>query len=98
MGIDSGPAMGVVAGSTIPSYCIMSTRGLLHQNHYNDDTNDDDDDDVQLFQAIVSCLQEVCSIKIIIIIIMILMMMMMMFNYSQLLYHVYKRSVASKSS
>ena len=28
MGIDSGPAMGVVAGSTIPSYCIMSTRGL----------------------------------------------------------------------
>ena len=31
MGIDSGPAMGVVAGSTIPSYCIMSPRG--HHNH-----------------------------------------------------------------
>merc|ERR1712130_101531 len=28
-GIDSGPAMGVVAGSTIPSYCIMSPRGHI---------------------------------------------------------------------
>ena len=26
MGIDSGAAMGVVAGTTIPSYCVMSAR------------------------------------------------------------------------
>ena len=57
MGIDSGPAMGVVAGSTIPSYCIMSPRG--HHNHHLPSYNDDDDYDNQPFPVTVSCPQEV---------------------------------------
>ena len=64
MGIDSGPAMGVVAGSTIPSYCIMSPRGLqqlLYQN-YGFDHGDDDDDDIYIMMECIC--RGVCHEKV----------------------------------